>query len=216
MDKNSKIEHICAAHISGADQQFQETGMTILHIDSSARTDASVTRELSSKIVGRLGGPVIRRDLTMPIPQIDAAWVDANFTAAEARSSAQKETLALSDALVAEIEAADTVVLGVPIYNFGIPAALKAWIDQVARAGLTFRYTENGPEGLLKGKRAIIAIASGGTPAGADVDFASGYMRHVLGFIGITDVEFVNADRLMLDADATLKAANAQVEALSA
>ncbi len=86
------------------------------------------------------------------------------------------------------MQAADTLVIGLPIYNFGVPAALKAWVDQVARAGVTFRYTETGPKGLLTGKRAIIAVASGGTEAGSDVDFATGYIRHVLGFIGITDV----------------------------
>lgn len=190
--------------------------MSILHIDSSAREEGSVSRELSDKIVARLGGPVIRRDLRMAIPQIDEAWIAANTTPADARDVAQKEALALSDSLVDEIKAADTLVIGVPIYNFGIPAALKAWIDQIARAGLTFRYTENGPVGLLEGKRAIVVITSGGTPAGAEVDFASGYMRHVLGFIGIKDVEIVAADRLMLDAEASLNAANAQVEALSA
>lgn len=190
--------------------------MTILHIDSSARSEGSVTRELSAKIVSKLGDTVIRRDLAMPIPQIDAAWVGANTTPADDRSAEQKEALALSDSLVAELQAADTIVIGTPIYNFGIPAALKAWVDQVARAGLTFRYTENGPEGLLSGKRAIIVIASGGTPAGAEIDFASGYMRHVLGFIGITDVELVAADRLMMDGEASMTAANAQVEALSA
>ncbi|MDP4991737.1 MAG: NAD(P)H-dependent oxidoreductase, partial [Marivita lacus] len=91
-----------------------------------------------------------------------------------------------------------------------------AWIDQIARAGITFRYTEAGPEGLLTGKRAIIAIASGGTQVGSDVDFASGYLRHVLGFIGITNVQVVAADQLMIDADASHAKANAALEDLAA
>ena len=105
-------------------------------------------------------------------------------------------------------------MIGLPIYNFGVPAALKAWVDLVARAGVTFRYTEAGPQGLLTAKRAIVAVASGGTEAGSEIDFATGYIRHVLGFIGITDVSFVTADRLMIDADGTMAKALEQVDAL--
>ena len=93
---------------------------------------------------------------------------------------------------------------------------MKAWVDQVARAGVTFRYTETGPKGLLEGKRAIIAVASGGTKAGSDIDFATGYIRHVLGFIGITDVDIVAADRLGADAELALSTANEQIAALAA
>ena len=103
-----------------------------------------------------------------------------------------------------------------PIYNFGVPAALKAWVDQVARAGVTFKYTENGPQGLLEGKRAILVVASGGTAAGSDIDFASGYMQHVMGFIGITDVTVITADQMMMDTEAALAKATAQVDALAA
>ena len=102
------------------------------------------------------------------------------------------------------------------IYNFGVPAALKAWIDQIARAGVTFKYTENGPVGLLDGKRAIIAVASGGTEVGSEIDFATGYMRHIMGFIGIHDVEVVAADQLMLDADAANSKAAEQIKSLAA
>lgn len=189
---------------------------TVLHIDASARLTGSTSRVLSARIVEKLGGEVIRRDLTDAIPQIDETWVNANFTPADQRTTEQAETLALSDSLIAEIKAADVLVFGVPIYNFGVPAALKAWIDQIARAGVTFRYTENGPEGLLEGKRAVIAVASGGTPAGSDIDFATGYMRHIMGFIGIHDVELVTADRMMVDADAALSKANTQIDALAA
>ena len=189
---------------------------SILRIDASARRDGSVSRELADKIIARFGADttVATRDLADGLPLINETWVGANFTPADDRSDAQKETLALSDTLVAELKAADTIVIGLPIYNFGVPAALKAWVDLVARAGVTFKYSEYGPKGLLEGKRAIVAVASGGTEAGSDIDFATGYIRHMLSFIGINDVDFVTADRLMIDAEATLQAANDQVAAL--
>ncbi|WP_300018023.1 NAD(P)H-dependent oxidoreductase [uncultured Roseobacter sp.] len=189
---------------------------TILHIDASARFAGSTTRQLTASIVDKLGGTVIRRDLSEAVPQITEAWVSANFTPADQRNPAQKDTLALSDTLVQEVTAADVLVIGVPVYNFGVPAALKAWIDQIARAGLTFKYTENGPVGLLEGKRAVIALATGGTEVGSEIDFASGYLRHIMGFIGITDVEIVAADRLMADADKAMADATAQIAALAA
>ncbi|MFC3118813.1 FMN-dependent NADH-azoreductase [Jhaorihella thermophila] len=189
---------------------------TILHIDASARLQDSVTRSLSGQIVRRLNGNVIRRDLARPLPLLTEDWVNANFTPADQRSDAQKEALALSDELVEELVRADVAVIGLPIYNFSVPAAFKAWIDLVARAGLTFQYTENGPEGLLKGKRAIVAVASGGVPVGSEADFATAYVRHVLGFIGITDVEFIAADRMAVAPEASLKAANDRIAALAA
>ena len=132
---------------------------TILHIDASARSDGSVSRALTQTLVETLSSPetaIIRRDLgAAPLPAISADWVGANFTPDDQRSDVQTETLALSDELIGELEAADTIVLGVPVYNFGVPATFKAWIDLVARARKTFRYTENGPEGLLKGKTGI-------------------------------------------------------------
>ncbi len=189
---------------------------TILRLDASARRDGSVSRQLADEVIATLNpGSVTTRDLAAtPIPQINETWVGANFTPADNRSEEQRQALALSDELVAELTAADTLVIGLPIYNFGIPAALKAWIDQIARAGVTFRYTENGPKGLLTGKRAIIAVASGGTEVGSDIDFATGYIVHVLGFVGITDVQFVAADRLMLDADASMAKAADQLASL--
>lgn len=190
---------------------------TILHIDASARTEGSVTRDLSAKIVAKLGaGEVIRRDLATPLPLLDGAWVGANFTPADQRSDAQKAELALSDALIAELQKADTIVIGAPVYNFSVPSTLKAWIDLVARVGVTFSYSEAGPKGLLDGKRAIIAVASGGTAVGSDVDFATGYLRHVLGFIGITDVEIVAADTMAVDADAALIRARDAIAKLAA
>ena len=188
-----------------------------LHIDSSARTQGSTSRDLTAKICARLNADqVIRRDLTSALPQLSESWINANFTPADDRDAEQRDLLALSDQLVDEAIAADTLVIGVPIYNFAVPASLKAWIDLMARVGKTFVYTETGPKGLLEGKRAIIAVASGGTQVGSDIDFATGYLRHMLGFFGITDVQFVAADALMADADAALKRANSAIEAIAA
>lgn len=180
------------------------TAPRILKIDASARTNGSVTRELTDELVSRLqqaapGASVAVRDVAKGLPVIDETWIAANFTEDTARTDEQRAALALSDELVEELKAADTLVLGVPVYNFGIPASLKAWIDLVARARVTFKYTENGPVGLLEGKKAYVLLASGGTKIGSDVDFASGYLKHVLAFIGIHDVTFVSADQLMMD-----------------
>lgn len=187
--------------------------MSVLRIDSSANTQDSVTRSLTNQIVAQLGDDnVIVRDLAAEaLPQITAAWAEARVVAAAERTDEQIEVLKLSDFLVEELKAADTIVIGLPMYNFSVPASLKAWIDLIARVGVTFRYTENGPEGLLTGKRAIIAMASGGVPAGSDADFASGYLKFVLGFVGITDVTVVAADAIAKDADGTIARASAQI-----
>ncbi|MEY8826959.1 FMN-dependent NADH-azoreductase [Sedimentitalea sp. XS_ASV28] len=190
---------------------------TILHIDASARRQGSVSRDLSASIVEHLRpARTLRRDLSDPLPHITEDWVIANFTPADTRSDRQKEILALSDQLVEEIEAADTIVIGMPMYNFNIPASLKAWIDLIARAGRTFEYTESGPRGLLTGKRTIVAIATGGSPVGSELDFATPYLRHILGFVGLRDIEFIAADRLNADRDAAVAAANARISALAA
>lgn len=190
---------------------------TILRIDASARHDGSESRALTQRILDRLApDEVINRDLAASLPAIDAEWLNANWTPEDQRSDAQRETLALSDTLIQEVKSADTIVIGAPIYNFGIPATLKTWVDQIARAGITFKYSESGPQGLMTGKRAIIAITSGGTQVGSDIDFASGYLRHVLGFVGITDVQFVAADQLAVDADASHAKADAALKALAA
>ncbi|MEO0916338.1 MAG: NAD(P)H-dependent oxidoreductase [Pseudomonadota bacterium] len=190
----------------------------ILRIDASARRTGSITRDLNDKIVAHLSAEtnvsVTERDLADPLPLLTEEWIGANFTAPEDRTEAQKDVLALSDSLVAELKTADILLIGLPIYNFGVPGALKAWIDLVARARETFRYSENGPVGLLEGKRAIVTVASGGTEAGSSIDFASTYLKHVLGFIGITDVAFVNADRMMVDANLSLSTAMKQIEEL--
>ncbi|AZV76587.1 FMN-dependent NADH-azoreductase [Parasedimentitalea marina] len=190
---------------------------TVLHIDASARTEGSTSRELTAKIIARLNADtVIRRDLSSALPQITEGWINANFTPADDRDAVQRDLLSLSDQLVDEAKAADTLVIGMPIYNFSVPASLKAWIDLMARVGVTFSYSEAGPEGLLTGKRAIVAVATGGTQVGSDIDFATGYLRHVLGFIGITDVQFVSADAMGQDAEAAMARANSAIEALAA
>ncbi|WP_170517968.1 FMN-dependent NADH-azoreductase [Ruegeria atlantica] len=190
---------------------------TILHIDASARREGSATRDLSNRIVNHLGAArIIRRDLASPLPLLTEDWISANFTPTDQRNHAQREHLALSDSLVGELQQADTIVIGLPIYNFSVPAAFKAWIDLVARVGLTFSYTENGPVGLLTDKRVVLAIASGGTAVGSEIDFATNYVRHVLGFIGITNVDVVAADKMALDAEAALNNAHKAVTELAA
>ena len=191
----------------------------ILRIDASARFEGSVTRELNNNIIDRFAanGPVsvTQRDLAKtPLPQIDETWVGANFTPADNRTDEQAAKLSLSDSLIDEVKAADVLVIGLPIYNFSVPAALKAWVDQIARAGVTFAYTPEGPKGLLEGKRAIVTVSSGGVPVGSDYDFATGYLRHVLGFVGITDVVLVAADGQNMDAEAANRKAQDAIEHL--
>lgn len=186
--------------------------LTVLKVDSSARREGSVTRRLADRAIAELGEggteiTTIIRDVAAGLPVVDEAWVAANFTDPAERTAEQKARLALSDTLVAEVKAADVLLIGVPIYNFGIPAALKAWVDLIARARETFRYTENGPEGLLTDKRAILVLASGGTTVGSEIDFATGYLKHIMSFIGITDVTVIAADRLMFDAEESLAGA---------
>jgi FMN-dependent NADH-azoreductase len=172
----------------------------ILHINASARVDGSVTRDISAQLVQQLqhqhSAIIVTRDVANGVEFIDETWIGANFTDPAERNREQKTILAVSDELVAELQKASHIVIAAPIYNFSVPATLKAWIDQVARARLTFRYTENGPEGLLKGKKAYLVVASGGVPLGSEVDYASTYLRHVLRFLGIDDVTLVNANEL--------------------
>ncbi len=190
---------------------------TTLHIDASARRTGSTTRDLSDRIVKHLNPErIIRRDLASPLPLLTEDWIAANFIPADQRDAVQRDQLALSDELVSELQRADTIVVGLPIYNFSVPAAFKAWVDLVARAGLTFSYTESGPKGLLDGKRAILAVASGGTAVGSEIDFATDYAKHVLGFIGITDVDVVAADQLAIDAEASVENAHKAIGKLAA
>jgi len=191
--------------------------MPILRIDSSANTQNSVTRGLTDRIIAKLGdSDVTVRDLALtPLPQITHTWAIARTTPETDRSPEHIEALRESDELIAEIMAADTIVIGTPVYNFSVPASLKAWVDLIARVGVTFRYTENGPEGLIKGKRVIIALASGGTPVGSSMDFASTYLKHVLAFVGLTDVTVVAADALATDPQGTMDKAHQEIDALA-
>ncbi|MEL6234884.1 MAG: NAD(P)H-dependent oxidoreductase [Pseudomonadota bacterium] len=186
-----------------------------LLIQSSARTDGSVTRRLADMLAERLGGARVTRDLGEGVPFLTPTWVGSAFMPPDARDDGQTAALSASDGLIAELQAADTIVIGAPIYNFGVPAVLKAWMDQVARAGVTFRYTETGPEGLLKGKRVFIVTASGGVPVGSPADFATTHLRFFLGFLGITDVTTIAADGLNRNPEAAAKA-EAEIEALAA
>ncbi len=191
----------------------------LLEVSASARSAGSASRQLTRDLIAALDArdgnvEVTRRDLAKGVPLIDEAWVEANFTPEESRTDSQKQTLAFSDELVAELKDADVLVIGTPLYNFSIPAALKAWIDMITRARLTFRYTGNGPEGLLAGKKAYVVMATGGVPAGSPADFATPYLRHALAFIGITDVEYIAADKLQSEAEESMDRARAHIAEL--
>lgn len=193
----------------------------ILRVESSIKGPAAVSRKLTDRIMSRLlaahpGAKVVTRDLSGGVPHIDGNWLGAVFTLAEARNDAQKTIAATADAYLAEVKAADVLVIALPVYNFGVPAHLKSWIDQLARKGETFNYTETGPIGLLTGKRAIVAFTSDGTKIGSEIDFASGYVRHMLGFFGITDVQFAAADAMAFGAEAAVAKGEAEVDALAA
>lgn len=174
----------------------------ILRVDSSMRTEGSVSRNLADKLIERLSDSntqITERDLANGIELINENWIGSNFTDPSDRSDEQKTSLATSDELVNELRAADTVVITAPVYNFHVPAALKAWIDMVARARETFRYTEEGPVGLLTGKKVYVVMTSGGTVLGAENDFVSGWLKYILAFMGMTDVTFIDSSGLMLD-----------------
>jgi len=191
---------------------------TILRIDGSARTEGSVTRDLTDRLVARLvesnpGSRVVTRDLLGGISLLDNAATVGTALPAEDRTAAQVEALAESDALVAEFLEADFVVLGSPIYNFSVPAAVKAYFDLIARAGLTFKYTEEGPVGLVPDRPTYLVVASGGVGIGTDYDLATPYIRHFLGFLGVGNIRIVGADMLNFGAEAALERATGQLEA---
>jgi FMN-dependent NADH-azoreductase len=168
--------------------------MTVLRIDSSARGAGSNSRALTQYLVEQLVGPVIERDLgQQPLPQISSQdLIDLHVSADSDRDSFQQH-LKLSQQLIDELIAADTIVFGAPMYNYGVPTVLKQWMDYVCRADLTFRYTENGPAGLTDIKRAFIVTSAGGTPVGSNHDFASRHLEQVCHFIGIQEVIHIDA-----------------------
>ena len=195
---------------------MQKKTLQVLEISSSSRRDGSVTRQLSNDLIAALEDrfgtiETTRRDLSSGVPFVDEAWIEANFTPDAVRTRQHVEALAYSDELVVELKKADIVVIGVPIYNFSIPATLKAWIDMIARARLTFQYTDSGPVGLLEGKKAYLVVATGGVPVGSAIDFATPYLRHALAFVGINDVEVIAADQLNNDAGESMDRARAQI-----
>jgi FMN-dependent NADH-azoreductase len=174
---------------------------TLLHLDTSP-LETSVSRELAREFVATWktanpNGTVIYRDLAALTPApINQAWVHAAYTPVDSRTPEQKALLAPSEELIQELEAADEIVIGVPMHNFSIPSTLKLWIDQIARAGRTFSYDANGPKGLLQNKKATLLVASGGvyspeSPAAA-LNFVDPYLKAVLGFLGITDVRILS------------------------
>ncbi len=191
---------------------------TLLRIDASGRKDGSTSRALANELVAKLAPEkLVHRDLADDAPAfVDQDWIGANFTDASERSAEQNAKLAASDALVEELQDADALLIATPIYNFGVPAALKAWIDQIVRAKLTFQYTENGPAGLLESKRAFLIITSGGTELGSDADFASGYLKFILGFVGITGVTVIDGGQQMVIGDEAMAKASAEIERLAA
>ena len=182
--------------------------MNILQINSSARRDASYSTRLASRLVARLRETDADSTLTvrdfndMPHPVLDEAALGALFTPADQRTVEQAARVALDDALIDEIHAADVVVLGIPMYNFGVPAPLKNWIDAISRAGVTFRYTEKGPEGLLKGKKVYVALTRGGKYRNTPADTQVPYLQTVFTFLGLTEVQFVYAEGLAMGPDA--------------
>ena len=191
---------------------------TILHIDSSARTDVSVSRKLSQAVVDQLSDnetQVIYRDLNSTLPFVNDLMVEAYNTPPEQRTDTHKECLSVSDELVQELKNADILVIGAPMYNFSAPASLKAWADLVARAGETFRYTEHAPVGLLENKKAYIVTITGGAPLNSPVDFLTPWLRQFVQFLGISDMQFIAAEGFKKDPDGPLNAALSQIKALS-
>jgi FMN-dependent NADH-azoreductase len=187
----------------------------ILLIQSSSNLASSVSRDLADSYVAAYqaahpDATVTKRDLVAePVPHLGVDLLGGMFGKPEALTEAQKTALALSNALVDEVEAASVIVIGAPMYNFSIPSALKAWIDHVIRAGRTFRYTETGPQGLVLGKKVVLFLASGGVYSDGPYkpyDFQETYLRAILGFIGLTDVTVVRAEGLAMGPDAATKA----------
>lgn len=174
----------------------------ILHITSSVKGAASRSTRLSKEIVAGLleqepGARVTTRDLAaQPVAMLDADALGALSVPAHQRSTAQQALVAAHDALIAEIQAADVVVLGVPMYNFAVPVQLKAYLDAITRAGSTFRYGATGPEGLIRGKKVYVVFARGGRYRDTPNDSQTPFLRAILGFLGMTDVEFVYAEGL--------------------
>ena len=195
---------------------------TLLVVNSSPRSN-SVSRRLTSHVVEdwkaqNPDGRVIQRDVAaQTIPFLTDAWIQASYTPADKRTPEQQEALALSDALIAELFAADVIVLGVPMHNFSIPAPLKAWIDLITRAGKTFSYGDTGPKGLVPpGKKVLAIVTRGGAYGeGSPADFQVPYLRHILGFIGLSEVTVIDVDRQSLAGEAAQQSVERAMKKLS-
>jgi FMN-dependent NADH-azoreductase len=196
---------------------------TLLIINSSPRGN-SVSRRLTRHVADdwRRNKPearIIERDLASEaLPFLSDSWIQAANTPAAQRTADQRQVLALSDTLIDELMVADVIVLGVPMHNFSIPAALKAWFDLVARAGKTFSYTDKGPKGLIpSGKKVLAMVARGGVyQEGAPADFQVPYLRLMLGFIGLTDITVVDVDRQAFGEEAAQQSIDRAIEHIAA
>jgi FMN-dependent NADH-azoreductase len=181
--------------------------MNILQINGSARLNGSNSTRVADAITARIKArnpeaTVELRDLARdPHPVLDEAALSALFTPADQRTPEQSARVALDDALIAQLKRADVIVLGVPMYNFGVSVQIKSWIDAVTRAGATFRYTSNGPEGLVSGKKVYVGLARGGIYRDTPKDSQVPYLKGVLGLMGMTDVEFIYAEGVNMGAD---------------
>jgi len=198
---------------------------TLLQINASIHADHGQSSQLATQFVQAFSrshpdSQVVLRDLAGDtVPHLSAERFAAFLTQPGQRSAAQSDVVAYSDALIGELKQADVIVLGLPMYNFGVPSQLKAYFDHIARAGETFRYTANGPVGLLKGKKAYIFAARGGLYAGTALDTQTSYVRDFLRFVGIDDIEFVYAEGLAISAESKasgLASAAKQIERLAA
>ena len=192
--------------------------MNILQINSSARSTGSESTRLADAIVAKVGAAnpgatLTRRDLAAdPHPVIDEPTLQALFTPADQRTEAQAARVALDDALIAQVQAADAIVIGSPMYNFGVTVQLKSWFDAIARAGVTFKYGPTGPVGLLTGKKVYVAVARGGMHKDSPNDVQLAHLKTFLGFVGLTDVQFFYAEGMGMGPDAVARA-QAQAEA---
>ena len=195
---------------------INQTRTNILRLDASANVSNSSSRKLGDQLINQLGVRheinLTQRDLNQGLSFIDESWVEANFTAIDQRSVDQLKALEFSDLLIEELRQADHIVLTTPMYNFGIPASLKAWIDLICRAGVTFQYTAEGPVGLLNNKQIDIIITTGGVLLQSPVDFVSGHLKQVFEFIGIEQINIIAADQMNVDADSSFNKALHQIE----
>lgn len=198
---------------------------TLLQLNTSLYAEHGQSSKLARDFVASWqarhpDGRVVVRDLAkQPLPHLDAERFGAFLAKPEERSEAQRAIIAESDALIEELKAADVIVLGLPLYNFGVPSQLKAWIDHIARAGVTFRYTANGPEGLVGGRKLYVFAARGGQYLGTPADTQTGFVQTFFNFIGIRDIEFVYAEGLSMGEEPkqlALQKAAAQIELLAA